>query len=240
MRPALTATSTATNAVRTLPERHLQRREGISSPRAPAAGGQHLPALRPSEPPAGRLHPRRGAPRAAADGQHFPALRPPELPSIRLHKRPGAPPAASTRGMELPTQLPRRTTPSRPPTTFPRAPSGACLGKRRAKRWEAALLQLRPGQTALESGNRERKGIDSLTKMFLVSVWHSCVRNRCRSCSRIFAKGTLSPVLRKSAAAAAASRCPGPTLVQRREPSASHSGPAGPSPRFKTRALFGW
>jgi hypothetical protein len=186
------ATSTATNAVRTPPERHLQRREGISSPRPPAAGDQHLPALRPPKLPADRLHPWRGAPCAAAGGQHLPPLRPPELSAVRLHARPGAPPAASTRGMELPARPPWRTTPSRPPATFPRAPSGACLGKRRAKRGEAALLQLRSGQTVLQSGNHGRKGIDSLTKLFLVSVWHSCVGNRYRSCSRSCAKGALA------------------------------------------------
>jgi hypothetical protein len=73
---------------------------------------------------------------------------------------------------------PRATDASRSPAplaTFPRAPLGTGLGKGSVKRGEAALLQLRPAQTALESGNRGRLGIDLLEKLFLVFVWHRCV-----------------------------------------------------------------
>jgi hypothetical protein len=72
-------------------------------------------------------------------------------------------------------------------------PPGGRLGNRQDEAGEAALLQLRPRRTALESENHGTLRIDSLTKLFHEAVWHSFVRNSCRSYSRSCAKGTLIP-----------------------------------------------
>jgi hypothetical protein len=66
---------------------------------------------------------------------------------------PGAPPTASTRGVELPATrgppTPPATDASRPSAplaTFPRAPSGAGLGKGRAKRGGLSFCSFAPSK----------------------------------------------------------------------------------------------
>jgi hypothetical protein len=83
----------------------------------------------------------------------------------------------------------------RPPC--PRGPTGGRLGNGRAKRGEVSLLQLHPSRTALESVNHGRWGWDFPPKLFWEPLWHNFVGNICQSCSRSYAKGTLTPIVKQ-------------------------------------------
>jgi hypothetical protein len=57
-------------------------------------------------------------------------------------------------------------------------PPWSRLGNEQGAAGKAALLQLRPGETALESGIHGRSQSDSRVKLFSWTVWHSFTQNR--------------------------------------------------------------